>query len=150
MKTNITIACPEEGTCKVNVFEKKAITWHTDEIGQNYYRLTDDPTKTVYQYEYVVAGPEGTADGELREKIVFELSSQTQDFTLENEALSAINLIYGRYCFCRGQAGTIAIDKGTFEVVHTKNQRNIRIQFHQEAFPQAFKDIGFTVGWDGK
>lgn len=150
MKTNITAACPEEGTCRVNIFEKKAIAWHTDEIGQNYYRLIDDPSKTVYQYEYVVAGPEGTADGELREEIVFELSSQTQDYTLENEALSAINLIYGRHCFCRGQAGTIAIDNGTFEVIHTKNQRNIRIQFHQEAFPQAFKEIEFIVGWDGK
>lgn len=112
--------CPEDGVCKFEIFKNKSLSIKEDGIGQLYYDLVEDKSKTVYVYTYFVAGPENTQDGNLTEKIIFELDkNQSENLSLENEALQNVNMLFSRACFCRGQMGTFRVVDGYLKLDKT-------------------------------
>lgn len=108
---NKTSECPDEGTCKVVVHKNKKLILKEDTIGALYPEL-EDGSSTVVEYTYLKEGPEGTADGNYSETIHFEIPSGTNNLSKENVALSDVNLLYGKHCFCRGEAGYYPITDG--------------------------------------
>ncbi|MFY8187703.1 MAG: hypothetical protein ACOVLC_07065 [Flavobacterium sp.] len=109
--------CPEGGVCKFEIFKNKSLAVKEDGIGQLYYDLVENKNTSVYVYTYFVAGPENTEDGNLTEKIIFELDNiQSENLSLENESLQKVNMLFSRACFCRGQMGTFRVEKGFLKI----------------------------------
>ncbi len=131
--------CPEQGVCKVTLHENSSLEILKDSIGMLYYQLRENKLKHVIEYEYLVKGPDNTADGDLTEKILFELPQKSKSMTLENNALAEVALVYQRLCFCRGETGLVPITQGHFELNAKKN--TLKITFQQSQFPQAFDSV---------
>src|SRR5690606_29856738 len=107
-----TTGCPDEGTCTVVVHKNKKLAIKQDGIGSTYPEITDGENMVV-EFTYLKKGPEGTADGDYSETIHFEIPANTENFTKVNTALSDVELLYGKHCFCKGEAGYYPITEGT-------------------------------------
>lgn len=107
--------CPEEGVCSIEILKNKSLLIKEDTIGQLYYNLDENNAKTVYVYTYFVAGPENTQDGNLTEKIIFELDNNATEINFKNEDLQKVNMLFSRACFCKGQMGLFKITNGTLQ-----------------------------------
>lgn len=104
-------ACPEEGACSVVVHKNKTLKIQKDDTGALYPQLLDG-ANTVVEYTYLKEGPAGTADGNYSETIQFEIPANTESLNKENASLSDVKLLYGKQCFCRGEAGYYPITDG--------------------------------------
>ncbi len=103
--------CPEEGNCSLVIHKNKTLKLQKDDIGALYPQILDG-VNTVVEYTYLKEGPEGTADGNYSETIYFEVPAGTENLSKENAALSDVNLLYGKQCFCRGEAGYYPVTNG--------------------------------------
>lgn len=111
------VDCPAGGVCKFEIFKNKSLAVKEDGIGQLYYDLVENKNTSVYVYTYFVAGPENTQDGNLTEKIIFELDkNNVENLSLENESLQKVNMLFSRACFCRGQMGTFRVTEGFLKI----------------------------------
>jgi hypothetical protein len=131
-KTNAS-ECPEDGVCKFEIFKNKSLAVKEDGIGQLYYDLVENKNTSVYVYTYFVAGPENTQDGNLTEKIIFELDkNNVENLSLENESLQKVNLLFSRACFCRGQMGTFRVTDGFLKIT----ENSISVEAKTSKVPQ--------------
>jgi hypothetical protein len=120
--------CPEGGVCKFEIFKNKSLAVKEDGIGQLYYDLVENENMSVYVYTYFVAGPENTEDGNLTEKIIFELdNNQSENLSLENESLQKVNMLFSRACFCRGQMGTFRVSEGFLKITENSISAEAKI-----------------------
>ncbi|SRX73467.1 hypothetical protein [Aequorivita antarctica] len=108
---NKPTGCPEEGTCNVVVHKNKSLSIQEDGTGALYPQIIEG-TSTVVEYTYLKEGPPGTADGNYSETIHFEIPAATTTLRKENASLNDVKLLYGKHCFCRGEAGYYPITDG--------------------------------------
>ena len=116
---NKLTGCPEDGTCSVEVYKNKKLTMIDDGTGALYPELIEGDA-VVVEYTYFKPGPEGTVDGNYSETIHFELPQGAANLKKENAALSDVKLVYGKHCFCRGEAGYYSINEGKLLVDKTE------------------------------
>lgn len=145
MTTTIESECPSDGKCTVAVFKNKAIDLKTDGLGKLYYQLADDSGKSVVVYEYNRNVEEGLQDGQHKEEIVFEVENESDALRLENADLSNAKMLFGRHCFCRGQAGYFAVNQGTLNLKQNANTISFELDFKIKEVPQVFTKVKATV-----
>ena len=58
----------------------------------------------VIEYKYEEKGEEGTIDGDYSETLHFEISKNTKELCLKDDQLTRVKLLFGKHCFCRGEA----------------------------------------------
>ncbi|MDC8001491.1 hypothetical protein POV26_10620 [Aequorivita todarodis] len=141
---NKATGCPEEGTCNVVVHKNKSLSIQKDGTGALYPQLVDG-SNTVVEYTYLNKGPEGTVDGDYSETIHFEIPANTKDLNKENTALSEVKLLYGKHCYCKGEAGYYPITNG--KLVLEKNTQGIvfDLKFNVEKTSQVVTHISEAV-----
>jgi len=139
-----TADCPDEGTCSVIVHKNKKLTVKDDGTGALYPDL-EEGSSTVVEYTYLKKGPEGTADGDYSETIHFEIPADVQNLSKENAALSDVNLLYGKHCFCRGEAGYYPITNGKLLVEKTAQGITFDLKFKVGKTSQVISHIKETV-----
>jgi hypothetical protein len=128
--------CPAEGICSLEILKNKSLAVKEDTIGQLYYNLEDNNAKTVYIYTYFVAGPENTQDGNLTEKILFELDNElTSNLNYQNNDLQKVSMLFSRACFCRGQMGLYSVSNGLLQ--YDVQQKKLQVKAITNAVPQA-------------
>lgn len=138
----ITSECPKDGNCSVKLNPHKAIELKTDEFGRLYYTLVENPSKSVYQYTYnrIVKG--NLQDGHYREEVIFEVSDAS-NIHLTNEALAQQKVLFGRFCYCKGQTGYYAVKQGSLSVTQNKQQTWAELNFTISEVPQIIQEIRF-------
>ena len=141
---NKTTGCPEEGTCSVVIHKNKSLSIEKDEFGALYPQLVDG-TNTVVEYTYLKEGPEGTADGNYSETIHFEIPAATTTLTKENASLQDVKLLYGKHCFCRGEAGYYTISNGKLLVEKSTQGIKFDLKFKVEKTSQVVTHISEVV-----
>lgn len=107
--------CPEAGACDVKVMKNSSLTIKEDETGQLYPVIVPGD-HIVIEYSYVEKGPEGTADGDYSETIQFEIANSDAELALKDGTLQEVNFLYGKHCFCRGEAGFYKVEKGALQL----------------------------------
>ena len=112
--------CPEEGDCGVVLHKNKNLAVKEDGTGAMYPEIVDGQNMVVV-YTYLKKGPPGTADGDYSETIHFEIPAGNDNFSKENASLSDVKLLYGKHCFCKGEAGYYPITDGKL-LVEKSNQ----------------------------
>lgn len=139
-KTN----CPEEGTCSVVVHKNKTLTVMDDGTGELYPHL-EDGNNTVIEYTYLKEGPENTADGNYSESIHFEIPAGIENLNKKDSALSEVKLLYGKHCFCRGEAGYYPINDGKLTLEKSADGMIFDLKFTVGKTSQVISHIRETV-----
>ncbi|UUC46570.1 hypothetical protein [Flavobacterium cerinum] len=145
MMTTIESECPSDGKCTVEVFKNKAIDLKTDGLGKLYYQLADDTNKSVVVYAYNRNVEEGLQDGQHKEEIIFEIDNGVETLQLKDGDLSNVKMLFGRHCFCRGQAGFFAVNQGVLNLKQKGSAIAFELDFKIKEVPQVFTQVKATV-----
>lgn len=137
--------CPTDGKCTVEVLKNKSINVTSDEIGAVYYKTEDNVSTSTVIYKYQRNVPKGLQDADYREEIVFEIPNSKSPITKTNLELQSTKMLYGRFCFCRGQTGFYKVNKGNLELENKNNQIHFKLDFEVTEVPQTIKSIEATI-----
>lgn len=108
---SISSLCAEEGECTFVVHKDSSLIILEDTTGQ-IYPVIEQGENIVVEFTYAVKGPEGTMDGDYSETVHFEITGSEDKLNLTNEELGKIKLLFGKHCFCKGEAGYYTVDEG--------------------------------------
>jgi len=141
---NKVTGCPEEGTCNVQVHKNKRLVIKEDGTGAIYPEMAAGENMVVV-YTYTKKGPEGTVDGDYSETIHFEIPTATTTLQKEDASLGNVNLLYGKHCFCKGEAGFYRVNNGKLSVEKTSNSLVFDLKFNVGKTSQVVSHISETV-----
>lgn len=143
--TEISSACPEDGTCTVEIFRNKSLEIKTDGIGAMYYQMNDSPEMSVIHYQYTRNTVKGLQDGSYREEILFEVASSDTTLSLTDVSLQKTKMLFGRHCFCRGQAGYFKVTEGHLQLAQRKDGIQFSLEFKINQVPQIIQKIEASI-----
>lgn len=144
-KSKIESTCPENGVCTIQIQKNKSMVVKTDEFGSVYYTLEDDNSKSVILYEYKRNVEKGLEDGQHREEIVFEINNSDTKVTLSDANLQNTKMLFGRHCFCRGQAGYYKVFEGNLNLENNKGAITVDLNFKVTKVPQLYTTVKATI-----
>lgn len=131
--------CPTDGNCKLEILKNKSIEFNYN-LGKLNYSLINNEKKIVVKYEYSQNTDKSVVDGGYREEIIFEIDSKNNQNQLINLDLQKTKMLFGRYCFCRGQTGLYKVIKGDLNIKNTE-KLNFELNFTILEVPQITKNI---------
>lgn len=133
--------CPAGGTCNVKIFKGKTLNVKSDEWGKAYYTMDDQADKNVIQFNYNKTVKGNVQDAGYREEIVFELDKSIGNLTLADQSLDDVKMLFGRFCFCKGQTGYYKVSKGHLVIAAAKHEKTVTLDFKSEEVPQIISGI---------
>lgn len=128
---NVLGECPEAGVCSVEIFKNKELSLLEDGTGALYPQLVDGDN-IVVQFTYWVEGPAGTADGDYSETIHFVVDNSEESLTLKDEKLKEISLVFGKHCYCKGEAGYYSVEKGNIKIDKSAETLSFSLNFEMD------------------
>ena len=144
-KSVIESVCPENGKCTIELLRNKSLAVKADEFGSVFYTLEDVATKSVIIYEYKRNVEEGLQDGQHREEIVFEINNSDTTVSLTDKNLQSAKMLFGRHCFCKGQAGYYKVTEGNLNLENKNGTINIDLNFKIKEVPQLYTTVKATI-----
>lgn len=143
--TNLQSTCPKDGFCKVELIKNKTLNIKEDTIGALYYQLEDSNDFSIIKYQYIRKVEKGLQDAEYKEEVIFEIANTTSELNLTNNELKSAKMLFGRHCFCKGQAGYFKINEGELHVKNTNNLIQFELDFIMTDVPQTTKSISTFI-----
>lgn len=128
---NVNSECPSEGVCTVKIQKNKSLLIKEDGTGALYPEIVDGD-KTVILYTFLRKGPEGTLDGDYSETIHFEIPNGIYTSNFNDAALKNVKLLFGKHCYCKGEAGYYPVKTGSLKVVKTESTVSFDLKFKME------------------
>lgn len=145
--TTVASDCPKDGDCTIEVFDGKSMVVKTSETRSLYYDLEDAVNKKVIKYTYNRKVKGDLQDASYREEIVFEIPSGRDELVFNDAGLRDAQLLFGRFCYCKGQTGYYIIEHGSLKVIKEKNSKTteISLDFSTKQVPQILKEVSFSI-----
>lgn len=143
MTVKLKSECPKNGTCSIELLKGKSMALKKDEFGRNIYTLEENANKSVIKYSYSKTVKDNLQDAGYREEIIFEWSPKIK--TILNEELQNTKMLFGRFCYCKGQTGYYKISKGSLKVTPKRKEKSVTLHFETDEVPQIIKDITFSI-----
>ena len=140
-----TTMCPDNGVCTTKLLKNKSLEVKTDEFGSIYYTISDNQDQSVILFTYNRNVPKGLQDAHYREEIVFEINNSDKSLALNNNDLQKTKMLYGRFCFCRGQTGRVAVIDGQLNLKKIDDKIDFNLTFKNNKFPQLLSTIAEIV-----
>lgn len=141
----LTGECPKDGNCTIRLFKNKGMVVKNDTFGRPFYELEDNPSKNTYLYTYSRIVKGNIQDAGYREEIVFELRNDQVMAPISNESLQRTKMLFGRFCFCKGQTGYYKITKGNLAVANDSKSETVALNFETTEVPQIIKSIALLI-----
>ncbi len=113
--------CPEDGSCSVKLHKNATLLLKKDTTDA-LYPVIEEGENIVVVFKFSRQGPEGTADGDYSETIHFEIEEISETLTIEGEKLAMVNMLFGKQCFCRGEAGFYRVSDGHLVLQKSKDE----------------------------
>ncbi len=120
-----------ESKVSVTILNNSSLTIKEDSTG-HLYPVIDSGNNMVVEYKYQEDGEDGTVDGDYSETLHFEISKNTKELRLKDNQLTKVKALFGKHCFCKGEAGYYFINKGKFKVVKSEKEMYFDINFSIE------------------
>ena len=136
----LSVNCPKDGVCTIQILPDKALTLKTDAFGQ-YYGEQVESNQILITYSYKRNVPQNTADGHFVETYYFSIPKNTEAITLTDAELQSVNLVVERQCFCKGSAGFFKITNGNLALRIQKNELTLKADFSHEKLPLVITKI---------
>lgn len=140
----ISTSCPENGECSATIQKGKTLVVKEDGTGALYPEITSGDNIVVV-YSFSQKGPEGTADGDYSETIHFEIPASTTKFTKSDASLQDVQLLYGKQCYCKGEAGFYKVKSGTLQVTKKENEVQFMLRFKVDETSHKLTTINKTI-----
>ncbi|WNM19813.1 hypothetical protein [Flavobacterium capsici] len=137
--------CPGDGNCSIKIEKNKNLEIKNDELGKIYYELKDNSSTSVIHYQYKRNVEEGLQDGQHIEEIIFEIDNNSKEINLENKYLQNTKMLFGRHCYCKGQAGYFKIDEGSLQLENKENTIHFNLTYKTDKVPQLSNNIIATI-----
>lgn len=137
--------CPSDGLCTTEILKNKSLVIKTDEFGSTYTQTIDSETTSVivYQYNRTVKGD--LQDAGYKEEVIFEINNNTEELNLTGQELQQTKMLFGRFCFCRGQTGYYKVEEGQLKLKKTNNNLTLNLDFTITKVPQIIKTITTSI-----
>jgi hypothetical protein len=137
--------CPSDGKCTVELLRGKSLEIKTDDIGAIYTQIDDNNETSViiYQYNRTVKGD--IQDANYREEIIFEINNSDTKLKLSDKELQQTKMLFGRFCFCRGQTGYYKIEHGDLDLNQNNGAVDFTLDFVNTKVPQIIKSIKTSI-----
>lgn len=119
----------KKGDVSVDMSNNSTLNVKDDTIGA-IYPVIESGDNLVVEFKYEEKAPEGIADGDYSETLHFEIPNNTTELNLTDDELSNVKLLYGKHCFCKGEAGYYKVKKGKMKVVKTESDLYFDISFN--------------------
>lgn len=133
--------CPADGTCSLELIKNKSIQVNRDEIGYQSYILNENKEKSVVKFQYSKNVDKELQDAGYVEEVLFEIENNINSLELSDSELKNVNLIFGRHCFCKGQAGIFNISQGNLKIIRNKSGLEFSLTFKNSNTPQKINII---------
>ncbi len=150
-KTDFTTAsvassnCPKDGECTVRLEKNQRLDIKRDEYGSLYYNMVPSDEKNVIVYEFSRGFDEQLQDSGYREHIVIETDIANPEMSLSNFTLEHANVLFGRFCYCKGATGNFKIKEGTLEVTRINDGLSLKMDFKVAEVPQEINQIDLII-----
>ncbi|MEC4004115.1 hypothetical protein OX283_005570 [Flavobacterium sp. SUN052] len=143
---NIESLCPSDGKCTIEILRNKSLEIKKDEFGSLYYQVIETLNNTsviVYKYDRNV--PKELQDGNYREEIIFEIKNSDTNLVLSEKELQTTKMIFGRFCYCKGQTGYYLVENGNLNLSQKDNKISFSLDFTITKVPQIIRSIKATL-----
>jgi hypothetical protein len=138
--------CPENGKCTVEIFRNKSLNILKDDLGSTYYKFIDTDKTSVIKYKYDRNPPkDGLKDGNYSEEVIFEINNSDTKMAFLDTDLQKTKMLFGRFCFCRGQTGYYKVNSGNLKLEQKNNEVQYNLDFKITEVPQIITSISETV-----
>lgn len=137
--------CPKNANCKIELLLNKGMVVKQDDFGKTYYELAESAATNVVKYEYSRVVKGNVQDAGYREEVVFEIEQNPDAIQLADKSLQNVKMLFGRFCFCKGQTGYYKIEKGTLTINGTKGTKSGLLNFQTDEVPQIIHNFRFTL-----
>lgn len=138
--------CPDNGTCKLDVFKNKTLQVKTDDFGETYLEIVNG-NQLILKFEYKKQGNAKYQDSGYREEVFIELDIDNPE--IETVNLKDKKLFFARWCYCKGQTGYYKINEGKLVVNHLDNNNFLlSLNFTINEVPQIIKEINQNFNLD--
>lgn len=137
-------SCPEAGSCNIVLHKNSTLTLMEDGTGAMYPNIGKG-NGLVVEFTYSEKGPEGTADGNYSETIHFEIPEQATTLSLKNNGLTEVNMLWGKHCYCKGEAGYYPVSYGSLKVEKLGNSLIFEVKINMKEREQKINHIKRTV-----
>lgn len=137
--------CPKDGECTVRLEKNQSLDIKKDEFGSIYYNLIPSETKNVIVYEFSRGFDDQLQDSGYREHIIIETDIANPEISLSNFTLEHANVLFGRFCFCRGATGNFKVKEGQLDVKRIKDGLSVKMDFKITEVPQVITKIDLIV-----
>ena len=104
--------CPSEGKCTISILKNKKIVIQRDEINGISYTLEDDNVSSLIKYTYNKQEIKDAVDGNYTEEILIPFEHAKDNLELTDIELKEKHILFGKHCYCKGEAGYYLIEKG--------------------------------------
>lgn len=142
---SLTSECPKNAKCTIELIKNKGIVLKKDDFGRDYYELSERAATNVIKYEFSRIVKGDIQDGGYREEVVFEIEQNPDAILLTDKSLQNVKMLYGRFCFCKGQTGYYKVEKGTLNINGTKTAETGLLEFEVSEVPQVIKSFAFQL-----
>lgn len=136
--------CPDSGTCNIVLHKNSKLTLLEDGTGAMYPDIGKG-NNLVVEFSYSEKGPEGTADGNYSETIHFEIPNDIQTLSLKNNGLTEVNMLWGKHCYCKGEAGFFPVLNGSLKAEKMGNSLIFEVKFNMKEREQKINHVKRTV-----
>lgn len=142
-KTTIASVCPENGTCTATrEFEKGLNLQGFQEL---YPQDIFNPETILVKYEFERKKSEDLyADDFYKEEVFMEIPAKAFKKQYKDTELEQVKLVYGKHCYCKGEAGYYKITEGTLKIHHSDKQTKVKLTF-KAPVTSLIETVDFTV-----
>ena len=142
---NVTVKSeiPENGTVTATREFEKGL--NLNGFKELYPQPHFDPETVLVQYEFNRKQAENNyADDFYKEELFLEIPVEAFKKEYKNADLQQVKLIYGKHCYCKGEAGFYKITEGTLKVDHSEKQTKVKLSF-KAPVTSLIENVEFTV-----
>lgn len=137
--------CPNGGDCSIKYLANKSIKINKDNTNKIYYSLVDDSEKSVVRFEFKKNNPSGIAEANYIEEIVLEVENSEKEINLSDEFLEKAKVLFGKHCYCKGQAGVYLIQTGNLKMKQDKEKILIELKFDMNPITHEVSTIKYLL-----
>jgi hypothetical protein len=136
--------CIDNAVCNIELLPKSNLLIKEDEFKNTYIEF-EKGNNTIIKYQLKKNELPNTADSHYSEIIYLEIDNYNKSLNLKNEDLQQVKMIYGRLCYCKGSSGYFKVNKGSLELILSKNKLSLNANFNVENIPQIVSQINEKI-----
>lgn len=138
-------SCPEDGVCTIELLKNKSLAIKKDEFDHIYFQEIDNNQTSIVKFQYQRNNEKAYSDGNYIEEVIFEIRNNETTLKLSDNALQKTKMLFGRHCYCKGQAGYFLIQQGQLELFQTEGGYAINLDFIITEVPQIITKINTSI-----